>query len=154
MIATARSVLDTGVMVEYIDLRGEYHDLARAVVDSILRGRIEAIVPHPVVAETHYVSARIYRRLGLDDWAERADKLVRWLCSIPTVAIKGEDLALAIEASRVKLEYGLALTDCYVLAASEIYGGRPIFREREAEMLSKIDALEEEFSVVFLEDYK
>jgi peptide/nickel transport system permease protein len=91
--------------------------------------------------------------LGLGDPDLKARKLVEWLYKLPTVNIVGEDLTLAIEAGRIKLKYMLALTDCYVLAASKIYNCKAVFKRREREMQDKIKELEKNFSIIFLEDY-
>lgn len=145
--------LDTGVIIEYIDKKGKYHKPAETLFNTLLKGKLEAIIPHPVLTEVHYVIYRIYKAIGLRNAEERATKLVRWLYYLPTVEVKGEDLSLALEAARVKLKYGIALTDCYVIASARIYNGKAVFRKREKEMLEKIDEIVKEYPVVFLEDY-
>ena len=57
---------------------------------------------------------------------------------------------LHLEAAKVKLKYGIALADCYVLALSKIKNSKAVFRKREKEMSEQI---EKDFDVVFLEDY-
>ena len=146
-------VLDTSVIIEYIDRRGEYHEQARVVFDAILLGKLKAIIPHPILSETYYVATRVYEALRLEHARERAIKLVEWLYRLPTVIVKDTDLSLAIEAGKVKLKYGIALTDCYVLASAKIYKGKAVFRKREREMLNKITNIEKEYPIVFLEDY-
>ncbi|RLE86108.1 MAG: hypothetical protein DRJ96_04660 [Thermoprotei archaeon] len=148
-----RVALDTSVIVEYIDQRGEYHEQAEAIFSALLAGGLTAIILHPVLSETYVVAARIYKALGLSDAELRAAKLVGWLYRLPTAEVKGLDLELALEAGRVKLRYGVALTDCYVIAASKIYGCKAVFRRREREMLPVIESLEREYSLLFLEDY-
>ena len=149
----ARVALDTSVVVEYVDERGELHEQAEAVFEAIIAGRLEAVVPHPVLAETYYVAARIYEALGLEGAEERAAELVEWLYRLPTVAVRGVDLELALETGAAKLKYGMALTDCFVLAAAGVYGGKALFKKREREMLERAEELEREYPVVFLEDY-
>jgi len=146
-------VLDTSVIIEYIDRRGEYHEQARVVFDAILLGKLRAIIPHPILSETYYVATRVYEALRLEQARERAIKLVEWLYHLPTVIVKDANLSLAIEAGKVKLKYGIALTDCYVLASAKIYKGKAVFRKREREMLNEITNIEKEYPLIFLEDY-
>lgn len=72
---------------------------------------------------------------------------------MPRVSVVGVDAELAVEAGEAKRRYRLALTDCYVLAAARVYGGRPVFRRVEAEMRGVVDELRRGYGVVFLEDY-
>jgi len=147
----ARVALDTSVIVEYIDLKGRYHRQARAIFESVLVGKLEAVIPHPVLAETYYVAARIYTVIGLPEPLRKAGELVKQLAALPTVEVV-EGAELAVEAGSAKLKLGLALTDCYVLAAAKLAGGKAVFRSREAEMARAAERLKE-YSVVFLEDY-
>ena len=78
---------------------------------------------------------------------------MEWLYRLSTVAIKVADLSLAIEASKVKLKYDIALTDCYVLALAKIFKGKAVFRKREKEMQSKLPNIEKEYPIISLEDY-
>lgn len=146
-------VLDTGVIVEYVDLRGAFHEAARALFNALLSGKLEALVPHAVLAETYAVARRIYEALGLPDADSRAAKLINWLYSLPSVRVEGVGLELALEAGRVKARYKLALTDCYVLALSKLSGCAAVFRAREREMQRALAELQREFKLVFLEDY-
>jgi len=152
--AKARAVLDTGVIIEYVDESGEYHEQAEAVFNAVLRGRVEAVIPHPILAETYYVAARVYRALGLSEPGVRACRLVEWLYRLSSPTIRGEDLETALEAGRAKMRYGLALTDCYVLATAKVHRCRAVFRKREREMLKVVAELEREYPVIFLEDYR
>ena len=61
---------------------------------------------------------------------------------------------LAVEAGKAKLTYALALTDCYVLAASKIYSCKALFKKPEREMLKNIDSLKKEYEIIFLTDYR
>jgi len=147
-----RVVLDTSVIVEYIDLAGELYQAAETVFSSIRSGRLEAILVHPVLAETYYVSLRLYSQLGSDKPHRRAEKLLEWLFSLSYPA--AQSLELAVEAGLVKAKYRLALTDCYVLAASKLEGCKALFLRREREMAKKMESLEHEFNLLFLEDYR
>lgn len=145
--------LDTGVIVEYIDLDSRFHTQATAILQSIEVGRLSAIIPHPVLAETHYVATRIYERLGLDKTEERSEKLLNWLYSSPNVTIPEPSLELAILSGKIKNNFRLALTDSYVLASSKIYNSKAVFRTKEREMTRILPQLEKEHNILFLEDY-
>ena len=148
-----RVILDTGVIVEYIDLGGPYHRPAETLFAAIIEGKLEALIPHPVLAETFYVSYKIYRKLGAPSPQRRAKLLVEWLYRLTPREPLGNGLDLALEAGKAKLRYKLALTDCYVLALSKVVGARPIFRRREREMERHLDEIERKYNPLFLEDY-
>jgi len=150
----AEVAVDTSVIIEYIDLKGELHEQAEAIFSTLLTSRLEAIVPHPILAETYYVATRLYERLQIENPENLASKLITWLYRLPTVTIPKGEPDLAIEAGRAKLNYGLALTDCYVLAASKIHRCKALFKRREKEISRNIDLLKREYQILFLEDYK
>lgn len=147
-------VLDTSVIVEYIDKDAKFQDQASGVFSAILEGKIEAIVTYPTLSETYYVSARIYQALGMKKPQSLAAELVEWLFRLPSVTMAAENKELAIEAGNAKLKYCLALTDCYVLAASRVNNCKALFRIPEEEMLGKLAALKKEYQLIFLADYK
>ena len=143
-------VLDTGVIAEYIDLAGRFHREADAVFRSVLDRRVVAIVPHMVLAETYYVSFRIYQKLGLDHPQERADRLIEWVYRSPNISLAEPSLELALLAGRTKALFGLALTDAYVLASSKLQKGKAVFRSKEKEMVRGYDDLIRDYEIVFL----
>lgn len=154
MSQLAEVVIDTSVIIEYIDLKGELHEQAETIFSTLLTSRLEAIVPHPILAETYYVATRLYDRFRVEDPEDFASRLVTWLYRLPTVTIPKGDPDLAIEAGRAKLNYDLALTDCYVLAASKIQRCKALFKKREKEISRSVDLLKREYQILFLEDYK
>lgn len=147
-------VLDTGIIIEYIDEEGEYHEQANMVFTAILTGKLKGILPHPTLVETYYVVARIYRKLNIEEPETIALKLIEWLYKLPTITMADMNLNLALETGKIKLYYKLALTDCYILATSKIYNGIALFRKLEREMLENIDELKKSYQIMFLEDYK
>lgn len=149
----AKVAIDTSVIIEYIDTKGELHEQAKIIFSALLTSKLEAILPHPILAETYYVATRLYQRLKIENPQNVASKLIEWLYRLPTTIIPSEDINLAIEAGKTKLNYGLALTDCYVLAASKIYNCKAIFKKPEKEMLKNIEELKKEYKLLFLEDY-
>lgn len=145
--------LDTGAVAEYIELKGDFHKEAEVVFRNIMEGKIAALIPHEVLAETYYVSFRIYRKMALRNPEERAKKLIEWLYKSPNISIPEPSLELALAVGDIKRKFGLALTDSYVLATAKIAGGKSLFRNREREMVERLDELVREYDVVFLESY-
>lgn len=145
--------LDTGPIVEYVDLAGVLHSQAEAIIRRVLAGKLIAIIPHSVLAETYYVSSRIYEKLRLDKPETRAEQLIEWLCHSPNFTIAEPSILLAKIAGQIKRNFGLALTDAYVIAASKTQGGKAVFRTRETEMKKNIGRLSKNYELVFLEDY-
>lgn len=146
--------MDTSVIIEYIDEIGSLHSQAKAIFSAIISGKLEAIIPSSILAETYYVSARIYDKLGFRDFENRAIRLVEWLYRLPLIKVVAEDLRLILEAGRIKFNYGLALTDCFVIAASKVYNCKAVFKKLEREMLNKFNELQKEYNIIFLEYYK
>jgi len=145
-----RVSLDTGVLIEYINLSGSLHREAKAVIQSILDGKIIAIIPHPVLAETYYVSVRIYEELDIKNPEQRAKNFVEWLYRSPNFSLAEPSLELAILAGSIKRRFNLASTDSYVLASAKLYRARAVFRLKEKEMAEKFEEITTECDVVFL----
>jgi len=143
----SKVAVDTGVFVDYINRRSPYHEAAKVVISHL--GQLELILPSITLAEICYVSARILMAAGVENGMKKAIEFVEWLYSHPAVRVV-DNLSLSIEAAKLKLQYGIALADCYVLALSRLEGCKTLFRKREREMPEEI---EKNFDVVFLEDY-
>ncbi|AAB89881.1 type II toxin-antitoxin system VapC family toxin [Archaeoglobus fulgidus] len=143
----SKAVIDTGVFVDYIDRKSPLHDVARNVINSI--GQLEVLLPYVTIAEICYVTARVLREAGIEEWLEKSVEFVEWLQRHPAVEVVCST-ELDVEAAKVKLRYGLALADCYVLALSKLKNCKAVFRKREKEMPDKV---EKDFDVIFLEDY-
>ncbi len=146
--------MDTSVIIEYIDIKGELHEQAKLTFSALLTSKLEVILPHPILAETHYVATKLYHKFKIENPQNVAAKLIEWLYRLPATIIPNADINLAIEAGKAKLNHGLALTHCFVLAASKIHNCKALFKKREKEMLKNIDALKREYQLLFLEDYK
>jgi predicted nucleic acid-binding protein len=145
--------LDTGTIVEYVDLAGTFHSQAKAIFDRIIAGEILGLIVHPILAESYYVSLRLYQRLGLEGPEKRAQNLVEWLYRSPHIQLAESTLELALTAGKIKKEYSLALTDAYVIAGSKLYKGKAVFRTREEEIQENITKLSKNYNLVFLEDF-
>lgn len=141
--------LDTSVLVEYINLSGSLHREARAVIQSVLDGKITAIIPHPVFAETYYVLARIYEKLNIKNPEQKAKNFIEWLYRSPNFSVAESSLELVILAGSIKMRFNLALTDSYVLASAKLYRAKAIFRSKE--ILKNLEEITKEYDIVFLE---
>ena len=143
--------IDTSVLIEYINLAGSLHKEAKAVIQSVLDGKIIAVIPHPVLAETYYVSVGIYEKHNLTNPEQRAKNFVEWIYRSPNFSIAEPSLELAILAGRIKRKFNLALTDAYVLASAKLYKAKAVFRSKEKEIADKLEDITKEYDIVFLE---
>jgi len=160
----ALSAIDTSVLVEYIDESGDFHIQANAVIESVTNGGLTAIIAHPIFAELYYVSYRAYEkttnaygRKNDGSPEARAGDLIRWLYKSPNVSIPENTVELAIEAGKIKREFGLALPDSYVIACAKLEQCEAVFKGREKEMKrrDKLGRLEKDHKIdlLFLEDF-
>ena len=154
MSRLTKVAIDTSVIIEYIDKKGEFNEQAETIISALLTGKLEVVIPHPILAETYYVATKIYYKLKVEDPHAVASKLIEWMYRLPMTIIPAEDINLAIEAGKTKLNYGLALTDCYVLATSKINNCKAVFKKPEREMQKNMRQLEQEYQLLFLKDYK
>lgn len=145
--------LEEETIVEYVDLDGTFHSQTTAIFESIGAGEIFGLIAHPILAETYYVSLRVYERLQLEQPERRARNLLEWLYRSPNIELAEPTLKLALTAGKIKKEFSLALTDAYVIASSKLYKGKAVFRAREKEIQEKIAELGKSYNLVFLEDY-
>jgi len=147
-------VLDSSVIIEYIDLKGELHKTAEIIFENLNQGKLTGLISHPTLAETYYVAQRIYGEIDPENAKKKATLLINWLYSHPHLKVITDKIDLATLAGEIKLNLKLALTDCYVLAISKIHNAKAIFKKREKEMQNVIKKIEENFEIIFLEDYK
>ncbi len=143
----SKVVVDTGVFIDYIDKLSPFHEPAKTIVDAL--GQLEILLPSITLTEICYVTARILNAAGVSDYFKRAVEFVEWLNAHPSVQVV-DDIQLRIRTAELKLKYGMALADCYVLALANRENCSAIFRKREREMPKRILR---EFDLVFLEDY-
>lgn len=146
-------VLDSSVIAEYANVSGKFNAQANVIFGSLNKGELTAIVAPPSLSEVFYVMSRLYERGGMEKPDEMASRLCEYLYYHPNVEVADMPLSLIIEAARIKNALRLALTDCYVLALSELRKCKAVFRHREEEMRKILDKLEKRFQIVFLEDY-
>lgn len=146
-------VLDTGVIAESVNLTGEFNKQATIILDAINSGSLTALVSPVTITELRYVLWRIYDKLGV----KNADKISRDFCEYiyyhPNIRILEMSLELILEAGAIKHRYSLALSDCFVLAASKLNRCKAVFRDKEEEVEQVLKDLSKEFDLLFLEDY-
>lgn len=147
------AVLDSGVIAERANVTGRLHAQSRAIFGSIEGGELRAVIVPPTISEVYYVLWRLYETQGISQPEKRAHSFCEYVYYLPGVDVAEMTLRLLVESGRIKKRYGLALTDCHVLAASKSYGCRAVFRHRETEMKTVLEPLSREYQIVFLEDY-
>jgi len=146
-------VLDSGVIAEYANVSGRLNAQASVIFDSLNRGELTTIVAPTSLSEVFYVVSRLYETCGVETPEEKASSLCEYLYYHPSIEVADIPLSIIIEAGRIKHTFKLALTDCYVLALSKLRKCKAVFRHKEEEMKKILDKLNEEFQIVFLEDY-
>ena len=149
----SKIVLDTSVIIDYIDKHGSTHYEASLIFNEINGGVLVSLIAHPTLAETYYVSYRIYKKMGLKDPLEVTEKFVRWLYFHPSIEIVENTFDLVHEVAIAKNKFKLSLSDCYVLATSKLYDAKAIFKKREKEMSDVVNELERTYNILFLEDF-
>lgn len=97
--------------------------------------------------------SRLYEEGGRQNPAALAESYCRYVFYHSGVEMEELGLDLLLESGRVKEAYGLAPTDCMVLAAAKRRRCKALFRHREKEMGRAGDSLLRNFEVVFLEDF-
>ncbi|AWR98614.1 type II toxin-antitoxin system VapC family toxin [Metallosphaera hakonensis] len=70
-------IVDTGVLIEYINEAGKYHEKVRKLIES----SSSLFVTPITLSEALYVSYRVYREAGLNNANDYAKEFVEWLLS-------------------------------------------------------------------------
>lgn len=145
--------LDSSVIAEYANLSGRLHAQADATFTAINEGKLHAVLAPPTISELYYILARLYPASGDVEPQKKAEAFCKYIYFHPSIEVADLTFPTLIEAAKIKSEYKLALTDCYVLALAKLRRCRAIFRHREEEMKKLSRRLLEKFEIVFLEDY-
>lgn len=130
--AMERLVLDTSVLIEYIILRSKYREKVIRLFDLADEGRFELYVSPITLSELLYVASRIYQLAGLSNPNEEAINYLKWIEKRTTILDMSEDLIF--KAGELKKLLGIALPDCYVIAAARAIKANPLFKTIEKEM--------------------
>lgn len=144
-MSKARLVPDTSVFVEYIVENAPFRGKAEELLSRGVRGEVEVYVIPQVLSETLYVSSRIYRLAGVEEFNEKALEYVTWIAEVFDFY---DPAGLYINAGELRKRLGIALTDCYVIASAEALGAKAVFAKPEKEMLGVIDRVKD--AVLFL----
>jgi len=91
MFRLDKAAIDTSVVIEYVDPKGDLHEQAQAVFSAMLNGKLEGGFPHPILAETYHAAAKLYRKLRVENPRAVASKLVEWLYRLPTAVVPGKN---------------------------------------------------------------
>ncbi len=145
-------VLDTSVVVEYLDESSPFRLKVEEVYLAIGLGEIKAYLTPLTVSETLYVASRIYREAGSKKPNKDAEELVNWLLSYPSVKLVELTREVAMLAGEIRKTVRISLIDCYVLAASKVLGAKPLFLKLEREMEQYMDNLRR-YNIHFLVSY-
>jgi len=146
--------IDTGVWIEYINIRGVLHPQAKAVVDSVIQGKVTAVLTPLTLTEIFYVAQRVYQEVHTRSQSEiLAKKLYDFIYYHPHVEVKTLDYELCLNAGIIKSRYNIALSDSFLLALSEHNNATILFKNLESEMKPNIQELIKSFNLRFLEDY-
>ena len=97
-----RLVLDTSVIVEYLDEESPYATEVEKLYADISRGRVRAYVPATTLSEVLYVCARVYREAGVVDPNREARRFITWLLSHSSVKVARPTLQISILAGGAK----------------------------------------------------
>lgn len=134
-MSSSRYVVDTSVVVERILSSSPFKGKVEQLFEGARRGSVSLYVTPLTLSEVLYVASRIYALAGVEDPNREALLLALWLTARAGVVQIAEDVAL--RAGELKKTLGLALVDCYVIAAAERLGCRALFLKPEREMLRK-----------------
>ena len=146
-----RLVLDTSVIVEYLDEESPYATEVEKLYADISRGRVRAYVPATTLSEVLYVCARVYREAGVVDPNKEARRFITWLLSHSSVRVARPTLQISILAGELRKEMRISLPDCYVIATAKALRATPLFLKLEREM-EPYASLLAEYNVRFLSE--
>lgn len=137
------TVVDTGVLVEYINESGEYHDK----VKKLLEENNTLYVTPITLSEVMYVSYRIYKVSGLNDANKYARDFVEWLSYKLKVTEINKDITF--DAGEIKKKYGIAFPDCYVIATANYLRDKALFK-KEKEILQVVNKINKEYNNILI----
>ncbi len=146
--------VDTGIWIEYINIRGAFHPQAKAIIDSVNNGEATAVITPLTLAEIYHLAERVYREVYTPPRSEeQAKKLHDFVYYHPNVEIKPLDYELCLKAATIKSRYNIAFSDCFLFALSEQENSVVLFKNIESEMKQNIQELTKHYNLKFLENY-
>lgn len=138
---SSRYVVDTSVVVERVIQGSPFKERIERLFEDARRGSVSLYVTLPTLSEVLYVASKIYALAGIEDPNREAVLLTLWLTARANTVQLAEDAAL--RAGELKKILGLALVDCYAIAAAEQLGCKALFLKPEKEMLKKRELVEQ-----------
>ena len=142
-------IVDTGVLIEYINEAGKYHEKVRKLIES---GSSDSLLVTPItLSEVLYVSYRVYKAAGLSEANDYAREFVEWLLSRLKVTEVNHEIV--VKAGEIKKKYGIALLDCYVIATADYLKDKALFK-KEKEILQVLDRIRNDLGdvVAFIDE--
>ncbi|MGQ4834165.1 MAG: type II toxin-antitoxin system VapC family toxin [Candidatus Asgardarchaeia archaeon] len=147
--------VDTSVWIESIIKDAKYYHIASRFIESLDRGAIHAMLTPITASEVFYIAYRVYRALGAThiNAENKARMFFERLYTHKNIrVILNKEIALL--AGKIKSEFGISLSDSYILALAEYMHAVPLFRAPEKEMKNKMKKLKERFHIMFLSELK
>lgn len=142
-------VLDTSVIIEYIDEESPYRGDVEKLFKYIISRGVEAYIPSVTLSEVLYVATRIYKEARSKFPNRDAENFVLWLWKHPYINIVDVTPEISLEAGEIRKSIKISLIDCYVLATAKNMGIPPLFLKLEKEMEKYIEKLKE-YRIEFL----
>ena len=124
-------LLDASVIIEI--LGGS--DIVERLIESIIRGDVEAYTTRLGLTEALYVTCRLWGK-------EKASQRMQILMESNAIAIIEDDKVWEYAAA-CKCEIPVSLGDCFTLGASKKYGLTPLFLRPEKELLKNEEKIKE-----------
>ena len=134
-------VIDTGVLIEYLDLSSPLAPKIEKLYNKSLENEINLYTTSLVIAETLYISAKFYKVMGVENPNRRAHEYIIWLKNYVKLKTINIDNNLAEEMGELKKRLGIALVDCSIIALAKRINGMPLFRRIEREMKPVLNEL-------------
>ena len=134
-------VLDSSVIIEYLDEESPYKNKIEQLYNDILQKRIEAYIPMTTLSEIVYISSRIYQEANFKNPNENAIKFINWLLNYPNIKTAKITVEISLLAGEIRKIMKTSLIDCYVIATAKNMQAIPLFLKIEKEMEPYIDLL-------------
>jgi len=144
-------VVDTSVLIEYLDETSPFAKDIELLFNKAIQGEVVLCTTTLVVAELLYVASRLYREFNIPNPNEKAFEYITWLKEYVKLRVYDLDDKLALRIGELKKKLRIALTDCSVIALAEILNAIPLFKRVENEMKPILNELRK-LGVKFLED--
>ena len=143
-------VVDTGVLIEYLDESSPLARKVEALFEDAIKGEVVLHTVSSVIAELLYVAHRFYAMMKIPEPNRRAYEYLAWLQHYVGLRVISLDDRLALEVGELKKALRIALTDCAVIACARRINATPLFRRIEREMEPVLAELKR-LGVAFLE---